>query len=74
VDRAAGQDQVTVLVEVSEGIFFDQMKAQRKLEETIVKRLATELGVTVDVKLVGKKTLERTAGKAKRVVDARKLE
>jgi phenylacetate-CoA ligase len=74
VDREAGQDRVTVLVEVSEGIFFDQMKAQRKLEETIVKRLATELGVTVDVKLVGKKTLERSAGKARRVVDARKLD
>jgi phenylacetate-CoA ligase len=74
VDRQAGQDEVTVLVEVSEGIFFDQMKAQRKLEETIVKRLATELGVTVDVKLVGKKTLERSAGKARRVVDARKLD
>ncbi|HEX9242666.1 MAG TPA: hypothetical protein VF875_09530 [Anaeromyxobacter sp.] len=50
------------------------MKAQRKLEETIVKRLATELGVTVAVKLVGKKTLERSAGKARRVVDARKLD
>ncbi len=74
VAREAGQDKVTVLVEVSEQIFFDEMKRQRKLEETIVKRLATELGVTVDVKLVGKKTLERSAGKARRVVDARKLD
>ena len=74
VEREAGQDKVTVLVEVSERIFFDEMKRQRKLEETIVKRLATELGVTVDVKLVGKKTLERSAGKAKRVVDARDRE
>jgi phenylacetate-CoA ligase len=72
VEREAGQDAVTVLVEVSEQIFFDEMKRQRKLEETIVRRLATELGVTVAVKLVGRKTLERSAGKAKRVVDARK--
>jgi phenylacetate-CoA ligase len=74
VDRVGGQDEVTVLVEVSESIFFDQMKEQRKLEETIVRRLATELGVTVGVKLVGTKSLERSAGKARRVVDRRKLD
>ncbi len=74
VDREAGTDQVTVLVEVSEGIFFDEMKRQSVLREDIVRRLATELGVTVDVKLVGKKTLERSEGKARRVVDRRKLD
>jgi len=74
VDRDAGADRVTMLVEVSESIFFDDMKRQRKLEETIVRRLATELGVTVAVKLVGKKTLERSDGKARRVVDRRKLD
>jgi phenylacetate-CoA ligase len=73
VDRVAGVDQVTVLVEVSEEIFFDEMKRQQKLAETIVRRLAAELGVTVDVKLVGKKTLERSNGKARRVVDRRQL-
>lgn len=71
LDRDAGGDRVTVLVEVSESNFFDQMKQQRKLEETIVRRLATELGVTVDVKLVDRKTLERFDGKARRVVDRR---
>jgi phenylacetate-CoA ligase len=71
IDRQAGVDQVTILVEVSESIFFDEMKRQRRLEETIVKRLATELGVAVDVKLVGKKTLARSDGKARRVVDRR---
>jgi phenylacetate-CoA ligase len=74
VDRQAGTDLVTVLVEVSESIFFDEMKRQTELKESIVRRLATELGVTVDVKLVGKKTLERSDGKAHRVVDRRKLD
>jgi phenylacetate-CoA ligase len=74
VDRVGGHDDVTVLVEVSESIFFDEMKRQRKLEEAIVRRLATELGITVGVKLVGKKSLERSEGKARRVVDRRKLE
>ncbi|HET8538292.1 MAG TPA: phenylacetate--CoA ligase [Anaeromyxobacter sp.] len=74
VDREAGTDLVTVLVEVNEALFFDEMKRQTELRETIVKRLATELGVTVDVKLVGRKTLERTDGKARRVVDRRRLD
>jgi phenylacetate-CoA ligase len=74
VDREAGTDVVTVLVEVSEQIFFDEMKRQTVLKEHIVKRLASELGVTVDVKLVGRKTLERSDGKARRVVDRRKLQ
>ncbi len=74
VDREAGTDLVTVLVEVSESLFFDEMKKQSVLRDTIVKRLASELGVTVDVKIVGRKTLERSDGKARRVVDRRKLD
>jgi phenylacetate-CoA ligase len=74
IDRDAGVDRVTVLVEVSESIFFDDMKRQRRLEETIVRRLGTELGVAVDVKLVGRKSLERSDGKARRVVDRRELD
>ena len=63
MDREGGLDKLTVLVEVSESVVFDEMKRQRKLEETIVRRLATELGVTVDVKLVGKKTLGAPTGR-----------
>jgi phenylacetate-CoA ligase len=39
----------------------------------IKNRLASELGVGVDVKLVEEKSLERSMGKAKRVIDKRKL-
>jgi phenylacetate-CoA ligase len=72
LDREAGQETVAVLVEVSEGTFFDEMKKQAVVKEAIVKRLAAELGVTVEVKLVGKKVLERFDGKARRVIDRRK--
>jgi len=41
--------------------------------DTIRKRLASELGIAVDVKLVEEKTLERFEGKAKRVIDKREL-
>lgn len=73
VEREGRLDKVTVLVEVVESIFFDQMKKQRQLVEHIKKRLATELGIGVDVKLVEEKTLERFEGKAKRVIDKRQL-
>ncbi|MGE4559603.1 MAG: phenylacetate--CoA ligase family protein [Desulfobulbus sp.] len=73
VDRENHADKITVMVEVVESIFFDEMKKQRKVVETIKSRLASELGLSVDVKLVEEKSLERSEGKAKRVVDRRKL-
>ncbi len=73
VDRKGALDDVTVMVEVSESIFFDEMKKQHELMEAIKKRLSSELNISVNVKLVEKKSLERTEGKAKRVIDNRKL-
>jgi phenylacetate-CoA ligase len=73
IDRKGALDDTTVNVEVSESMFFDEMKKQSKLKETIKKRLASELGIAVEVKLVEKKTLERFEGKAKRVIDNRKF-
>jgi phenylacetate-CoA ligase len=73
VDRKGALDDVTVMVEVSESIFFDEMKKQHELMETIKKRLSSELNISVNVKLVEKKSLERTEGKAKRVIDKRKI-
>ncbi len=73
VDRKGAMDDVTVLVEVEESIFFDQMKKQRELIELIKKRLASELGISVEIRLVEKKTIERSEGKAKRVIDNRKF-
>jgi phenylacetate-CoA ligase len=73
VDRKGPLDSVTVLVEVSETIFFDEMKKQNKLIELVKKRLASELNIGVDVKLVEKKTIERGEGKARRVIDNRRL-
>ena len=73
VDRKGALDEATVLVEAGESIFFDQMRRQKEMVERIRKRLAQALGLTVEVKLVEKKTLERFEGKARRVIDNRKL-
>ncbi len=73
VERENHTDKVSVLVEVSENIFFDEMKKQRQMVDHIKARLAAELGIGVDVKLVEEKTIERSIGKSKRVIDKRKL-
>jgi len=72
LERKASMDEATVLVEVGEGIFFDEMKKVSGLRETVRKRLNEALGVSVEVKLVERKSLQRTdGGKAVRVVDRR---
>ena len=73
LDRKAAVDELTVLVEVSESIFFDQVRKQKDFIERIKARLASELGISVEVKPVEKQTLERSEGKAKRVIDKRTL-
>jgi phenylacetate-CoA ligase len=73
VDRENHTDRISVLVEVMESIFFDEMKKQRMVIDRIKSRLASALGLQVEVKLVEEKTLERYEGKAKRVIDRRQL-
>ena len=73
VERENHSDKVTVMVEVNESIFFDEMKKQRQMVDHIKARLASELGIGVNVRLVEEKTLERSEGKSKRVIDKRKL-
>lgn len=73
IDRKGLEDQLKVLVEVSESIFFDQIKKQKELLENIKKRLYSELGISVEVKLVEKNTLRGTEGKVKKIIDNRKI-
>ncbi len=73
VDRENNQDKLTVKVEVNESLFFDSMRKQRTMVDDIRRRMAGELGLSVDVKLVEERSLERYEGKACRVIDNRKL-
>jgi phenylacetate-CoA ligase len=52
VSRKGVQDELTVLVEISDKIFFDQMKKQRRFVEQLHRRLVNFLGWEVTVKLV----------------------
>jgi phenylacetate-CoA ligase len=72
VDRKGTMDTLTVMVEVSENVFSDEVRKLEQLEYTIKNELETTLGISVGVKLVEPKTIARSEGKAKRVIDNRK--
>lgn len=64
-------DDIEVNVEVREDVFPDAMRKLVEFEREIEARLQTMLGIFVKVKLVEPKSIERTGGKAKRIVDRR---
>ncbi|GAB4482912.1 MAG: phenylacetate--CoA ligase [Thermodesulfovibrionales bacterium] len=73
VDRVNSLDVMEVRVEVSEDIFSDEVKVLEKLGKRIEREIKDLLGVSCKVKLVEPKTIERSEGKARRVIDNRKL-
>ena len=72
VSREGTLDELEVLVEVTEGLFFDEMQKQQAMKEKIERRLETELAVHAKVRLVEPGSTPRSEGKAVRVIDHRK--
>jgi phenylacetate-CoA ligase len=73
VDREGTLDMMTIMVEVQEQFFSDEIKKLQELRLKITRKIESVLGISVNVKLVEPKTIERTAGKAQRVIDNRKI-
>ena len=73
VDRVNNLDTLEVQVEVEERFFSDEIKELEKLSHKIAHVLLSALGLSVKVKLVEPKTIQRSEGKAKRVIDRRVL-
>jgi phenylacetate-CoA ligase len=73
VDRDGNLDTMQVQVEVSEGVFSDEIRVLENLTKHIQKEIKDLLGVTCRVKLVEPKTIQRSEGKAQRVIDRRKI-
>jgi phenylacetate-CoA ligase len=66
-------DEVELQVEVKQEFFSDETKNLEKLRSRIEAEMKSKLQIGVKVKLVEPKTIERSIGKAKRVIDNRKL-
>ena len=73
VEREDNLDILKLMVEVQEQFFSDEIRQLEALRRKITHNIQSTLGISVDVKLVEPKTIERTAGKAKRVIDNRKI-
>ena len=73
IDREDNMDVLTVMVEVDEKFFSDEIRQLDALRHRIGDVLKQALGISVRVKLVEPKTIERSEGKAKRVIDNRNL-
>ncbi len=72
LEREGDADVLIVRIEVTENIFFDEMKKQKSFVEQVERKLHSVLGVSASVKLVEPSSLPRHEGKAVRVIDNRK--
>ncbi len=61
-------------VEASKRIFSDEVKHIEEIRHTMENQIEKTIGLRVKVTLVEPKTLPRSEGKAKRVVDMRNME
>jgi len=73
VDRKGFLDNLEVLVELEEEMFTGSFRDLEAMEKNIQRQLSTVLSIDVDIKLVEPKTIERSEGKSKRVIDKRTL-
>jgi phenylacetate-CoA ligase len=74
VDKKNYLDTIELWIEVSEDIFSEKMNDLEKFESSIENKLYSAIGINIDVKLKEPKTIKRSEGKAKRVLDKRKGE
>ena len=73
VGRKNNTDTLDINVEMTEKLFADDVKSIEKIEKKIVSDLRSVLGIGAKVHLVNPKTIARSEGKAKRVIDNRNL-
>ena len=73
VDKKGVLDKLEVWVEVDEKMLTDGVGTLERLQKKLEEELLNHLYINAKVKLVEPKTLERSMGKAKRIVDRREL-
>ena len=73
VDRVNNTDTFDINVEMSENLFADDIRTVEMLEKNITAKIREVLGIGAKVHLVNPKSITRSEGKAKRVIDNRNL-
>ena len=72
VSRPGTMDEVIVKIEISPQTFSDKMRQMQELKRRIDHEIHSITGIRMDIELVEPHTIERSAGKAVRVLDLRK--
>lgn len=73
VDRVNSTDKLEVQVEMTEEMFTDKISEIEELRSRIAERIKSIVGISAKVQLVPPKSLPRSEGKAKRIIDNRNL-
>ncbi|ADG81602.1 Phenylacetate--CoA ligase [Thermincola potens JR] len=73
VDRKGAMDDLEIWVEVSDKMFSDEIRRLEELERKLRNEIQSVLGISAKIKLVEPRTIPRSEGKAKRIVDKREL-
>ena len=71
--REKGLDEMEVQVEVTSDVFSDKVKALKELQQRLEHAVDHVLGIRAKVTLVEPRSIARSEGKAKRVIDRRKM-
>jgi phenylacetate-CoA ligase len=71
-DKKGHLDKLEILVEVSDEIMMDNVSALEKIKKDLQQALLNNLYINANVILVEPKTIERSMGKAVRIIDKRK--
>jgi phenylacetate-CoA ligase len=71
--REKGLDQMEIQVEVTPEVFSDTVGGLENLQKTIAQAIDRAINLHVSVRLVEPHTIQRSEGKAKRIVDQRKI-
>lgn len=73
IDRQGSLDSLEIQVEVEERFFSDEIKELENLSKQIGYVIQNAIGLAAKIKLVEPRTLERSEGKSKHVIDRREL-
>ncbi|MBN2851095.1 MAG: phenylacetate--CoA ligase [Clostridia bacterium] len=73
IERKGSMDELEVQVEMTDSLFTDEVRKVEDLERKLKFNIESTLAISCKVTLVEPKTIERSEGKAKRIIDKRKI-
>lgn len=73
VDKVGSLDTIEIQVELNENAFSDEVKAIERLKARISHDMQSMLGISANITIVSPNSIPRSEGKAKRIIDKRKI-